>query len=489
VNELGRDIAAISIVKAAVIALALFVGFRAVSDDDFARVVIAEQWAGAPRLDPSGTSWLPFPFWVSGAAMALFGRSLDVARAVAITLGVGSAAVVYMAARWLTGDRRAALLGAVIAAVFPWSARLGAATVPELPTAALLLLAMASLSPPASPVRRLWGGAALFAATLSRYETWPVAGAFAVVCVVDWARRAAGERRASELYAAALALLGPVLWVVWNRVAHGDALHFLARVTAYRKALGGDDGGAAARLYAYPLSMLREEPELCAGLLLALLGAVALGVARDSWRRFARPLAMTLVQIAALSVAMVKDGAPTHHPERAVLSALLLMALFAGDAALRFARAASLRARSALGACCLLAMMLGPLWVRRWFPGDGMSAREDEVAIGHAAREVTRPGEKVLVEVVDYGYFAVVAALGRPEDAVLDRTIDPREPRKGSSFDEASALAMRLRDAGARGVIGRVSTATRAALGEPEVTRGAWGLWRGSSADKVGHDG
>jgi len=24
--------------------------------------------AAAPRLDPSGTSWLPFPFWLNGAA-------------------------------------------------------------------------------------------------------------------------------------------------------------------------------------------------------------------------------------------------------------------------------------------------------------------------------------------------------------------------------------------------------------------------------------
>ena len=41
----------------------------AVSDDDYARVVIAEQWAHAPKLDPSGTSWLPLPLWLNGSAM------------------------------------------------------------------------------------------------------------------------------------------------------------------------------------------------------------------------------------------------------------------------------------------------------------------------------------------------------------------------------------------------------------------------------------
>src|SRR5262245_7983352 len=125
----GRDAGLVLLLKAAASALVLALGFRAVSDDDFARVVIAEQWAHAPRLDPSGTSWLPWPFWVTGAALLGLGRSLLVARGIALLLGVGAALVVYVAAHWITGDRAAARAGAVIAAVFPWSARLGVATV------------------------------------------------------------------------------------------------------------------------------------------------------------------------------------------------------------------------------------------------------------------------------------------------------------------------------------------------------------------------
>src|SRR5215468_7516678 len=101
----GRDALSVSLLKAAVSALVLASGFRAVSDDDFARVVIAEQWAHAPRLDPSGTSWLPLPFWVTGAALLGLGRSLLVARGVSLLLGVGAALAVYVGARWITGDR------------------------------------------------------------------------------------------------------------------------------------------------------------------------------------------------------------------------------------------------------------------------------------------------------------------------------------------------------------------------------------------------
>src|SRR5262249_48008728 len=139
----SRDLATVAGVKIAVSAVTLATGFRAVSDDDFARVVIAEQWAHAPRLDPSGTSWLPAPFWLNGAAMIAFGRSLAVARGLALVLGVASALLLYIAARWITADRRSALLGALVAALLSWSARLGIATVPELPTAALSVLAIA----------------------------------------------------------------------------------------------------------------------------------------------------------------------------------------------------------------------------------------------------------------------------------------------------------------------------------------------------------
>ena len=38
------------------------------------------------------------------------------------------ALILYLAARWISADRAGALAGAALAAVFPWSARLGVAT-------------------------------------------------------------------------------------------------------------------------------------------------------------------------------------------------------------------------------------------------------------------------------------------------------------------------------------------------------------------------
>ncbi len=461
-------------------------GFRAVSDDDFARVEIAERWARAPRWDPSETSWLPFPFWITGAAMKLAGRSLETARVTAAVLGVTAALLVYAAARWLGETRGAAATGGVVAAVFPWSARLGVATVPELSTAALTLLAMAALAPVEDRGRRrLAGGAALFAATLSRYEAWPVALIFAGVCVLDAAR--AREARPALLGAAALACLGPLSWMAWNRAAHGDALHFLARVAAYRQALGGGRGqrGRAA-VRRYPAAMIGEEPEivvLCiaAGAALAITGGVA--ALRAALRRYAWPAAVAAAQIAALSVAMIKDGAPTHHPERATLAALLLLALVGGALAFRACAAAKSSTQGGLAALGLAgAVALAAGIVRRGPAREGFVQRGDEEAIGGAAAALARPGEPVLIEVADYGYLAVTAALGRPEDAVRDRSVDPREAGTPSSFADATMLRGRITACGAHWVAARLGQPVLTALGAPVTERGGWALFRAGAA-------
>jgi len=477
-----RDLAIVALVKAIAVAIVIASGFRAVSDDDFARVVIAQEFAHTPKLDPTGTSWLPFPFWITGAAMLGAGRTLLVARATAFVLGLLSAVLVALAAERLTKNRTAALLGAVLAAVFPWSARLGVATVPELPTAALALYAMASLVGPREPRARLLGGLALLGATLSRYDVWPIAAAFAALTTLDALRDQgrAFRDRALLFLAAPLAVLGPLLWVAWNHFTRGSAFDSLDRVAAYRRALGGEADAPLARLFAYPIAMARHEPELFSALLV-LLGLAALpslrAAARDALRPYARPLALALFQLVALSAALVKDGAPTHHPERALLVGLLLCALLVGDLAVTLLPRAGPKARLGAGAATIALLVFSLVIVRRWFRGEDFVPRSDEVAMGDAARALVPPGERILVEVRDYGHFAVTAAFGRPEDVVLDRDLDPRKPTSTSSFDAPENLPRRLADARARFLLGRTESPAATVLGPPRAVRGPFGLW------------
>ncbi|MDI1484597.1 hypothetical protein QHF84_48830 [Polyangium sp. y55x31] len=495
-----RDLGLVALVKVIAVAIVIATGFRAVSDDDFARVVIAQDFAHTPKLDPTGTSWLPFPFWITGAAMLGAGRTLLVARVTAFVLGVLSAVLVALAAERLTKNRStlggsaptsgaappnprtAALLGAVLAAVFPWSARLGVATVPELPTAALALFAMASLVGPREPRARLFGGLALLGATLSRYDVWPIAAAFAALTGLDALRERerSFKSRALFILAATLALLGPFLWVLWNHFARGSAFDSLDRVAAYRRALGGDADALLSRLFAYPLAMARHEPELFSALavLLALAALPSLrAAAREVLRPYARPLVLALFQLVTLSAALVKDGAPTHHPERALLVGLLLCALLVGNLAATLLPRAGRDARLGAGAAAIALLVFSLVIVRRWFRGEDFVPRADEVAIGAAARALVPPGERILVEVRDYGHFAITAALGRPEDVVLDRDLDPRKPASASTFDAPDGLSRRLAEARARFLLGRTASPAAAVLGPPRVVHGPFGLW------------
>jgi hypothetical protein len=446
-------------------------GFRAVSDDDYARVVLAQSFAELPRLDPTGSSWLPFPFWVSGGVAMVFGSSLDVARVAAIVQGVLAVWLVYWAGRLCFAERRQALAGAVLAAALPWSARLGVATVPELPTAALCVFALITMVPQARSHRML-GAVALLAATLSRYEAWPIA-----VCFVLWSLYEARKypRHSARLMGSAvLAALGPAAWLGHNAVAYGHALAFAARVSAYREAVVGAAGRA---LIVYPDALVREAPVLCGLVVIVTLAR---------WRRGERvvgPFRIVLWSAAALLATLIlmslRGGAPTHHPERAVLVLWVLAAMYVGAGIDRLGRRSPAARYGGAPVVGLIAIMF---CLRASFRGHFEPAvRASERALGAAVAGHVPPNQRVLIEVEDYGYFAVLAASGRPNDFVIDRSVDPRRSEQPSAFVSASAVKTRARVAGARFVVGRMSAVTDG-LGTAVYDDGRLGLWRLDSA-------
>jgi hypothetical protein len=250
-RALVLDAFAIGAFKLLVSALVLARGFRAVSDDDYARVVIAQRFAETPALDPSGTSWLPLPFWLYGGAFFVAGPDLGVARGVALVLGAISAVLVLIAARWLGASRVGALVAGVVAAALPHSAWLGAATVPETLSASLTALGVAAFTSDDAR-RRLAGAAALGAACLCRYEAWSVTAAVAVFAIAGSARKRDLER----LVPAAVALAPMALWIAHGVVRHGDALFFWKRVSAYKHALGGEP--ALGRIFGPLVELVRR---------------------------------------------------------------------------------------------------------------------------------------------------------------------------------------------------------------------------------------
>ncbi len=406
------DAVALAAAKLALGALVLHLGFSHVSDDDYARTVIAERFAYSPHLDPSATSWLPLPFWINGLAMIVFGRSLGVARAVAVALGALSVAAPYAALRAVGSTRGVAVASTAIAMALPWNAWLGVATVPEAWTGALAGAAMMAM---VEPRARGWASVALLAASLSRYDTWPACCLLGALCAAAAFRGQAPRR---NLALVLVSIAGPLLWMLWNAHAHGSALHFLARVTAFRRAIGAADLPLRDKLLAYPIALAMETPEALA---LGALGLIGMSASTALRQRWLLPALGAFVTLAFLIFGDVHDGAPTHHPERA-LSPLwwVLVAMGVDAVALLWIHVRGGRARVGAGLLAASALAWAAFLPARLSRAPGQSEgerRDGPIARGLEMR--SRNTSSADITPCAFEHFALIAAWGRPEAAHL----------------------------------------------------------------------
>lgn len=396
-RELTIDASALFALKIVVSLAVLLLGFTHVSDDDYSRIVIAQLFAHAPKLDPSGTSWLPFPFWVTGSAMLVFGRSLVVARVVAVLMASLATTAPYLGARALGVPRVPALLGAIIASSTPWCAWLGVATVPEGFSG---LVTAGSVLAIASNHRRAWlfGAVGLLLASLSRYESWPACAL--CVAILLW------HRSPLALVCAA----GPLGWMAWNAHAHGSAFHFFSRVSTFRELHA--PAPLSERLFGNPLALVTAFPE---AVLIGIAGAIA---GRE--RKWVLPLGCAALTLVMLIVSDVRGGAPTHHPERALVPVAALLIVF-GVSATKLPRG--------ITATLSCTWLLATLFRIGGYPNDD---RSTQIARGKSLR-----GEPSLdVVPCAYEHFALIAAYGAPENVTI-------RPPAASAMAECPSIAPR----------------------------------------------
>jgi hypothetical protein len=325
-RAIRTDLALLTVLKIAFALGVLHLGFSHVSDDDYARVVIAQRFAVHPQLDPSGTSWLPFPFLLTGSALILFGHSLEVARYVAIVCGIAVVFPVYAALRNLRLPRWVVMTSILIASLTPWNAWLAVATVPEGLTGGLIASAIFLLQ---SPKDRVYASLLLMVAGFSRYEAWPVGAFVAVISAVSLVRARRRQQPLSGLDWAVLMLgvVAPVTWMAWNTYAHGSPLHFLSRVSRYRQSIGAANVPFYEKLIGFPSALVGTAPF---ALTLSVLGLVALSY-RSFRRRWILPIAASGALLMFLILGDITDDAPTHHPERAILALVWVLSAFGID--------------------------------------------------------------------------------------------------------------------------------------------------------------
>lgn len=448
-------------------------GFLAVSDDDYARVVIANEFAQTPTWDPSGTSWLPFPFLLTGSAMLWLGVGLATARDVAVTSALAGAALLYAAARCVGTPRLWSMAGSVLALSLPYAAILSVSTVPEYLTACLLVFAACAA---AGPIRQqLWGSLALMIACASRYEAWPVAGAFALLCLVDAAREKTSREKKLALLPATLALLFPFLWLIHGINHHGNPLFFVKRVVDYKSALG-----------APPVPIIELGLESLRGLLFAEPLAICLAFAsggllilgRERLRfinGLGRAWFLLGVMVLTLIGGAVRGGAPTHHSERALLACWLLAAL---SSSIYVAQLRSEK-KSRVIAAMLLATGAGLLiQAGGFFERQGFAQREAEERIGKWLKAHPDKTSEIALFTPDYGYFAVMAAHGRPDDFHVLESHDPRAKETSGH----QALSQWLRNGGCRAV---ADSETLIPHATQVFSAGALAVWQSQECGKL----
>jgi hypothetical protein len=461
-------------------------GMVALSDDDYARVTIAQRFAAHPAFDPSGTSWLPFPFWVNGTLLKLLDPSLETARVLSTVLAVAAAWLLYAAGRLWGFSDRVAFGVALLANLVPAAALLGCMTVPELPTAALGVFALLAVSSPPRAAPRVWNwqplgegpllltaGLAAIAASLSRYEAWPLAAVVAVLGAKRAWQNLSDLDPASTLPAAttsdaiphvvrawlfvAMAALLPIAgalgWILHNRRAHGDALAFLHRVSSYRAALGAPAGASTA---SYVTALIGGCPAV------ALAMALILFLFRRNNRVGLAALKQQLAALGTGAAAVVAfliagdalGGAPTHHPERALLVVWILAVFGCARMLVEF------RPPKAWWLPVALLLFLD----FRQQLTEVRHLRQDEELAGLQLRALVPAGAHVLVATPDYGYFAVAAAFARPDDVLIDRTHDPRSPNESGVIGDPWSSPTRMAAAGINWVVAPSRTMFPSAL-------------------------
>jgi hypothetical protein len=318
--------------------------------------------------------------------------------------------------------RRTAVAATLIAMALPWSAWLGVATVPDGWTGALIAAAAIAM---ADDEARPWSAGAVFVASLSRYEAWPACALLAALSATRLLRdaRAATLDRSTvrwrELGCVVLALAGPALWMAWNAHAHGSPLHFFARVSAFRRAIGAADLPLRDKLLGYPIALCSETPEAAA---LGALGIAGILLAPGLRRRWSWPGAIALGILAFLVAGDLEDGAPTHHPARALVSVTWIGVAMGSDAVGEALRAARRRVPriTALVAVIVVCGWLASL-PSRWAttPGAGALERRD-VQIERGLELRARDATSAEITPCQFEHFALLAAWGAPERARLN---------------------------------------------------------------------
>jgi hypothetical protein len=208
--------------------------------------------------------------------------------------------------------------------------------------------------------------------------------------------------------------------MAWNAHAHGNALSFLARVTTFRRTVGVANMPMYAKLLGYPGALVLETPDVA---LLGVAGAAGVLANRTLRARWGAPLLAAGAIVSFLVAGEIGDGAPTHHPARALVAVWWILVAVGVDSVSW--TAANARRRAASLATIAVSTILGVGWALslptriRAAPGGSEEERRDaQIARGLDMR--ARGVRNAEITPCAFEHFALLAAWGEPEKAIVN---------------------------------------------------------------------
>lgn len=228
-NSLGTWRAGAVLIAVALGARLAFLPFATLDDGDTAyRIWLAWLWADEPFLITNGL-WGPLHFYLVGTLMRFWQDPVWAPVVLHVAIGVVTPIVMYRWTLELFRSERAAMAAGLILAVYPAAIGVSLGALSETPFMLFLGLALLYLARAWRPDGTLRdaavAGLAMTLASMLRYEAWVLLPFLAVLLV----RR---PQRAAAF--AAIALIHPIVWMIGNEIAYGEALRGLTATAQWR---------------------------------------------------------------------------------------------------------------------------------------------------------------------------------------------------------------------------------------------------------------
>lgn len=250
------------------------------------------------------------------------------------------------------------------------------------------------------------------------------AAALAMALSVSAVRDTDSKRRVLLMGAAVACAFGPLSWMAWNAHAHDGPFHFFHRVSSYKRAIGAGSTNTVEALLLYPRLLFTTRPELVIPTIFLLVPALRDPSLR---RRWGLPLLCAFAQVAFLAYGNARDGAPAHHPERALVGTMAIGALFVADAGFvklrELVRDGRTLAAKTTAACIAVAWAISS--VRGYEPPGRGPSEDRSQAIARGTKLRDDGVRAIVVTPCAYEHFALLAAYGAPENAELKPPAPP----------------------------------------------------------------